>query len=99
MPWRKATCVPSGAGGLPKVKPLLLTVRPALPAKLQEEPVGRYWYRPPPSCTRSNPASPIVAKLVSVTRSTKAVLSPPALSRAWKLIVCYPAPTVNAAVV
>ena len=28
----------------------------------------------------------------------KAVLSPPALSRPWKAIVCAPAATVNAAV-
>jgi hypothetical protein len=32
------------------------------------------------------------------TASRKAVLSPPAESNPWKVIVCVPAPTVNAAV-
>ena len=38
--WRKATWVPSGAGGLPAVKPLPLPAMPAPPAKVQGEPVG-----------------------------------------------------------
>ena len=55
--WRKATCDPSGAGGLPEVKPLLLPEMPALPVKVQGEPVGSYWNWPAPTCTCSNPGS------------------------------------------
>jgi hypothetical protein len=41
--WRKATCVPSGADGLPLVKPLLLAAMPEEPEKVQGDPDGRYW--------------------------------------------------------
>src|SRR3954454_3752929 len=100
-PRRKATCVPAGAGGLPEVKPLLFAEIPAPPVNVQGEPVGRYLNWPAPTCTCSNPGSAIeeLDLAASVTASTKAVLSPPALSRAWKAIVCDPAVTVNTAVV
>ena len=49
VPWRKATCEPSGAGGLPEVKPLLLPEMPAPPEKVQGEPVGSYWNWPAPT--------------------------------------------------
>ena len=83
---------------MPEVKPLLLPEMPALPEKAQGEPAGRYWKWPAPTVTCSNPASPIEGMLARATSSMKAVLSPPALSRPWNLIVCDPAVTVNAAV-
>ena len=83
------------------MKPLLLPEMPAPPAKVQGEPVGRYWNWPAPTTTCSNPASAIEerAGLHDGDWSTKAVLSPPAVSRPWNVIVCDPAVTVNAAVV
>ena len=38
--WRKATWVPSGAGGLPAVKALPLAAMPERLGKAQGEPVG-----------------------------------------------------------
>ena len=83
------------------MKPLPLPEIPALPAKVQAEPVGPYRNWPAPTTTCSNPASPTTdgVACATTTWSTKAVLSPPALSRPWKAIVCDPAATVNAAVV
>ena len=95
MVWRKATCTPWGAGGLPAVKPLLLPEIPAPPEKVQGEPVGRYWKLPEPTTTCSNPGSPTTGMLTWATASMKAVLSPPAVSRPWNVTVCDPAVTVN----
>src|ERR1700739_1907973 len=97
--WSKATCAPSGAVGLPKVKPLLLPLMPAEPEKVHGEPVGRYWDLPVPTDTCSNPGSQSGNLVVAATLSTKAMLSPPALSSPWNVIVCGPAPTVNTEVV
>ena len=60
--------MPSGAGGLPEVKPLLLAEMPAPPEKVQGEPVGRYWNWPAPTCTCSKPASPIAELLAERRR-------------------------------
>src|SRR5208337_4796608 len=100
VPWRKATWTPWGAGGLPEVKPLLLPEMPAPPEKVHGEPVGSYWKLPAPTTTCSKPGSPIEGVLAGATAiwSRKAVLSPPALSNPWNLIVRAPAVTVNAAV-
>ena len=51
--------MPSGAGGLPAVKPLPLAAMPAAPEKAQGEPVGRYRKWPAPTDTCSKPRSPI----------------------------------------
>ena len=59
--------MPSGAGGLPEVKPLLLPEMPAPPEKVQGEPVGRYWNWPAPTGTCSNPGSPIAELLACAT--------------------------------
>src|SRR6516165_12082971 len=42
MPWRKPTWVPSGASGLPAVKPLPLPATPAEPVSDQGGPAGSY---------------------------------------------------------
>ena len=65
--------------------------------KDQGEPVGSGWNWPLLTDTCWKPWSATGARLVSVTASIKAVLSPPALSRPRKAIVCAPAVTVNAA--
>ncbi len=39
---RKAICAPSGALGLPEVKPLLLPATPVRPVKVHAEPLGLY---------------------------------------------------------
>src|SRR5437660_952776 len=57
VPWRKATWLPRGAGGLPEVKALLLPETPALPPKVQGEPAGLYWKLPLPTGACSNPGS------------------------------------------
>ena len=58
--WRKATWAPSGALGLPAVKPLPLPEIPAEPANAQGVPAGSYWKAPKlpdPTAGDSNPAS------------------------------------------
>ena len=94
--------MPCGAGGLPEVKPLLLAAMPAVagegPGRAGRAGTGNW---PAPTATCSKPRSPIAAVLAAGLRrrSMKAVLSPPAVSRPWNVIVCDPAVTVNAAVV
>ena len=41
--WMKATWLPSGAVGLPEVKPLPLLLTPVPPPNCQDEPLGEYW--------------------------------------------------------
>src|SRR5262249_6663650 len=63
MAWMKATCVPSGALGLPAVKPLPLPATPAPPVNVQGVPDGSYWNAPVPTAGASKPASPTVGAI------------------------------------
>ena len=49
------------------MKPLLLPEMPALPEKVQGEPVGSYWNWPVPTDTCSNPGSAIGDVLAGAT--------------------------------
>ena len=49
---RKATWLPSGALGLPEVKPLPLLLTPAPAGNCQGEPLGAYWKRIRGQCRR-----------------------------------------------
>ena len=87
------------------MKPLPLAVTPAPPAKVQAEPVGTVDVRAVRTRrARRRPLEsrvvgwPAVARRISMSSRRKAVLSPPAVSSAWNVIVCVPAATVNAAV-
>ena len=81
--------MPSGAGGLPAVKPLPLAAMPASPAKAQGEPVGRYrnWPAPTATCSKPRVGGRGVRPAIEHGRraSTKAVLSPPAVFSPWNV--------------
>ena len=88
------------------MKPLPLPEMPAPPVKAQGEPVGAVLELAGPHrhllearVGDSASASASASATSATIWSTKAVLSPPALSRPWNVIVCDPAVTVNAAVV
>ena len=70
VPCRKPTWVPSGAAGLPAVKPLPLPATPAAPANVQGVPTGRYW-KPLPTAGASNPpcCRPVVAAFTCSVRA------------------------------
>ena len=93
--------MPSGAGGLPAVKPLPLAAMPERLGKDQGEPVGWYRYWPAPTDTCSKPRSAAVAmqRRSAPTASMRAVLSPPAVLSPRNPMVCDPAATLKAAVV
>src|SRR6516225_9315158 len=77
--WTKATCVPSGALGLPEVNSLPLPATPEPLRKLHGDPLGLYWYAPEPVPTwgSSNPGSLGASTGLTRTWSRKTVLSWP----------------------
>ena len=85
----KATCAPWGAGGLPEVKPLLLAAMPALPEKVQAEPVGGTGTCPHPPAPARTPRrrSRTTGRRDDHLIDEGGVVTP-GMSRPWKVIVC-----------